>query len=248
MRRSVLSLAFLLLAGAPAIAECADPILPLEIAKPSVEAAWRGLQQRRSFPWGEAQVWSKIDGDRIELALPFERLSANHKRMALDMLGLGGLPATLYLPDAFDRLTQNRPMTPYTVFAHDGRVVSIPYDGCTRLYMFTELDRARLRWKGRTPPARKVRYPLAEPILHDVTTNFWRIVGKSQPDILHLAWVPERGHFEITVAMEARLRYRNRIAPFWWQAPMDLHYVVLDANGDWLEERGMLPPPFYYNQ
>lgn len=248
MRRLVLSLAFLLLAARPLAAECADQVMALPVARPQLEATWAGLSQRGAFPWGGAQVWGKVTGDRVDMALPYERLSADHKRQALDMLGLGGLPATLYLPGEFERLTQAKPMTPYSVYAHDGRIVSLPYDGCTRLYFFTELDRSRLRWKGRTPPARKVRYPLAEGIREGVIAHFWQVVGKTQPDILHMAWVPERGHFEITVAMEARLRYRNRIVGFWWQAPMDLHYVVLDANGDWLEERGLLPPPFYWNQ
>ena len=232
------------LAAAPAIANCNAPVVALVTARPALDAVWGELSRRRAYPWGGAFVWGQVTGDRIEMALPFERLTAKHKRQALDMLRLGGTPASIYKPTAYDRLVSVTPVTPYLVFAHDGRLVSMPYDGCTRLYFFTEYDRLRLRWQGRTLPPRKMRFPLNEATNAWVTRVFWETVGRKQSDILHMTWVPEAGHYEIVVSMEARWRYRNRLEPFWWQAPLDLHYVVLDADGEWLAERGFPPGPW----
>lgn len=235
------ALVALALAAPAAGASCADPILPLEVVRPQVLATWNALATRRVFPWGTAHVWGKIEGVRIQMALPFERLTAEDKRKAIDMLHLGGLPATLHLPTGYDELTQAERMTPFEVFAHDGRVLSLPYDGCTRAYFFTEWDRQRMRWTTRTPPARKMRFPLPDAIQQEVSTLFWSIVGRRQPDVVNFAWIPESGHYEIVVSKEARWRYRNRVGYFWLQAPWDLHYVVLDTDGAWLEERGVLP-------
>lgn len=232
------------LAGAPALANCTEPVLEMAIARPALDAVWAGLSRQYAFPWGGAHVWGKVQGDRIELALPYDRLTAKHKRLALDMLKLGGTPASIYKPSPYDQLVSQSPMTPFSVYAYDGRLVSMPYDGCTRLYFFTEYDRARLRSMQRTLPPRKMRFPLPEATNTWVTRVFWETVGRRQTDILHMTWVPEAGHYEIVVSMEARLRYRNRLEPFWWQAPLDLHYVVLDADGEWLEERGFAPAPW----
>lgn len=231
------------LAG-PAAAACNDPVMEMAVARPALEAVWGALSRQTQFPWGGAHVWGRIVGDRVEMALPYDRLTAKHKRAALDMLKLGGTPAGIYKPTAYDELVHRTPVSPYSVYAHDGRIVSLPYDGCTRLYFFTEYDRARLRSQQRTQPPRKMRFPLPDATNTWVTNVFWTTVGRRQTDVLHFTWVPEAGHFEIVISMEARIRYRSRLEAFWWQAPLDLRYVVLDADGEWLEDRGFAPGPW----
>ena len=242
--RLLLAALVLGLAAAPALATCNAPILAMPVARPALDAVWNGLARQYAFPWGGAHPWGRIVGDRVEMSLAYDRLSAKHKRQALDMLKLGGTPAVIYKPTPYDDLVHQAPMSPFSVYAHDGRIASMPYDGCTRLYFFTEYDRARLRAQQRTLPPRKMRFQLPEAVNAGVTKLFWDTVGRRQTDFLHMSWVPEAGHFEIVVSMEARVRFRNRLAAFWWQAPLDLRYVVLDADGEWLEDRGPAPAPW----
>jgi len=91
-------------------------------------------------------------------------------------------------------------MSPVSVVSADGRLVSAPYNGCTRCTMLTELDRFRFVSSCREL-ARSNRFPLAARNDKAIRTAFWKFITKRYPraKIEWIAWVPECGYFEIDI-------------------------------------------------
>lgn len=225
-----------LVSATKAQANCADRVASLEVVQPAMERYWQQLQQQTEFPWGKAQPYGKLSGDRITLTPAFDRFTGAQKQQVLDLLRLD------YNLNWFSLLNPQEQaaalknsgigaMSPYLVFASDGRIVSYPYSGCDRLTLLTEFDRYQMRWYGRELPPRQIRFPISPEQEKAVRLKFWEAVGYNQKDLQWIAWVPEQGYFEINVHNEARDRYQRRLQKFWQVAPRHYRYVVLDENG-----------------
>lgn len=215
-------------------------------AQPILAQVWADLQKNDYYPYGGRRIFRRYTTDRIELGPEFDKLEPATRKAALALLRLGGVPMGKRQDALFGDPNAIHPMLPHGVYASDGRIISIPYDGCERMYFWTEYDRSRAQYLGRGLPPRRINYPLAIGTEKWVADILWRMVGKRQAEIIYIAWVPERGFFEITIANEARWRYQNRLNAFWWYAPRLYKYVVVTQDGVQLETHGglgKLAPP-----
>jgi hypothetical protein len=231
------------LVATKARANCADSVASLELVKPPMERYWQQLQQKSQFPWGKIQPYGKLLGDRITLTPAFDSLTFTQKQQVLELLKLD------YNSNWFSLLNKQEQeaalknpgigaLSPYLVFTSDTRLVSYPYDGCTRLTLLTEFSRYQAEvGYSRSLPDRQIRFPLSPDQEKAVKTTFWRTVGYKQEDIQWIAWVPEQGYFEINVYNDAINRYQRRLNKFWRVAPRKYRYVVLDQNGNLLLNR-----------
>ncbi len=217
-------------------ANCADQIANLEIVKPAMERHWQKLQQQKEFPWGKAQPYGKLSRDHIALTPEFDRLTGTQKQQVLDLLHLDYNSNWFSLLNTQEQAAALKSpgigaMSPYLVFANDGRLVSYPYSGCERLTLLTEFDRYQMRWYGRKLPPRQIQFPISPEQEKAVRLKFWEAVGYKQKDLQWIAWVPEQGYFEINVYNEAHDSYQHRLQKFWQVAPRQYQYVVLDEGG-----------------
>lgn len=225
----MLSLATSLSLGAatlPASANCPGSLIPLEESQALIQPRWDALQQMETYPWGTARVYGQLEGDRITLTPAFDQLQDGNKLTALEMLDLG--------------------ITPYRVYASDGRLLSAAYDGCTRFHMVTErqryswyflamgrslpfdLPREELRNAGR-PGWRDVRVEISPAREREIRLSFWSRMGYDQADEgMWIAWVPEHGYFEINVPVGYDV---DQLSRFWSVAPREYRYLVLDSQG-----------------
>lgn len=231
------------LVATKAQANCADSIASLELVQPVMERYFQQLQQKSQFPWGKAQPYGKLSGDRMTLTPQFDALTGTQKKQVLDLLRLD------YNSNWFSLLSEQEQglalknpgivaLSPYLVFASDDRLISYPYDGCTRLTLLTEFNRYQLEvGYSRSLPDRQIRFFLSPIQEKSVKKKFWQAVGYKQGDLQWIAWVPERGYFEINVYKDAVNRYQNRLNKFWRVAPRKYRYVVLDQNGNLLLNR-----------
>lgn len=243
-----------LLAGAsivgspiPAQANCPNPIASLETVQPYMERHWQTLKQRTDFPWGSTQPYGTIQGDRLTLTPAFEPLSGAQKQQVLHLLHLGDgkFWQDLLTPEE-QQIESARSgiggASPYTVFASDGRALSLPYDGCGRGYLFTEQQ--RFSWYLGRPPGvinpddlrnagspfwRTVNYPLSVDQERDVRLHFWRVVGYKNANSWWIAWVPEHGYFEINVP--SGQSYGETLQRFWRVKFPNYRYVVVESDG-----------------
>ncbi len=222
-------------------ANCADSVANLELVQPAMERYFQQLQQKTQFPWGKVQPYGKLSGDRISLTPQFDSLTGTQKKQVLDLLRLD------YNSNWFSLLNEQEQaaalknpgigaLSPYLVFTSDDRLVSYPYDGCTRLTLLTEFNRYQMYWYSRSVD-RQIRFPISPAQEKAVKTKFWQTVGYKQEDLQWIAWVPERGYFEINVYNNAINRYQRRLNKFWQVAPRKYRYVVLDQNGNLLLNR-----------
>lgn len=223
-------------------ANCADSVASLELVQPAMERYWQQLQQQTQFPWGKLQPYGKLSGDRITLTPKFDRFTGTQKQQVLDSLRLDYNSNWFSLLNSQEQAAALKnsgigAMSPYLVFASDGRIVSYPYSGCDRLTLLTEFNRYQMRWYGRELPPRQIRFPISPEQEKAVQIKFWQAVGYNQKDLQWLAWVPEQGYFEINVYNEARDRYQRRLQKFWQVAPKQYRYVILDENGTLLQDR-----------
>lgn len=139
---SLLLIITTVLIATKAQANCSQTTAKLALVQPAMERYFQQLQQKTQFPWGKVQPYGKLSGDRITLTPEFERLTGTQKKQAIDLLDLG--------------------RSPYFVFASDYRVISYPYDGCTRLTLLTELNRYQIEvGYSRSLPDRQIRFPLS---------------------------------------------------------------------------------------
>lgn len=239
-----------------ASANCNDQIAQFERVRPSMERQWQQLQQQGEFSWGREQPYGRLDAEAIYLTPAFNTLSGPEKRQAL---------AALYLDYSrwYDMLTPEEQqalvgqeglgaISPYRVYASDGRLVSAPYDGCTRFTLLTERDRYRFYYSTLLDRANSVRNPEA---LRNGDRPFWRVVNHSIPATTEqtirlqfwdavgydmaregwwIAWVPEQGQFELVMNPESD---RRRLERFWRIAPQNYTYVVLTSDGTFQESR-----------
>ena len=120
-------------------------------------------------------------------------------------------------------------IAPHTVVAHDGRLLSYAYDGCSRPLLLTEFARYQQGWVGRSLPPRSVRFPIEPATEQAVRRRFWQAVAPHRTDVRWIAWVPEQGFFEITVA--ATPGAERSLDAFWKVAPSQFRYVVLEEGG-----------------
>jgi hypothetical protein len=256
----VLSLITLLFNGANARANCADQIASLELVKPVMERQWQKLQQQTNYPWGKARPYGTLSGNLITLTSEFERLTGQQKQQVLDQLLLGYNHNwfELLTPQEQEKLFSNPEMgalSPYQVYSADGRIISTPYDGCTRFTLLTEKDRfswyfnttysyelkdsirsQMLRNTGK-PPWREVKFPMTIPQERAVRLQFWRIIGYDKVEKgWWIAWVPETGYFEINVPVNYD---KKRLQRYWEVAPKKYRYQVINNEGTLLENKGV---------
>jgi hypothetical protein len=222
-------------------ANCADSVASLELVQPAMERYWQQLQQQTQFPWGKIQPYGNLSGDHIALTPEFARLSGTQKQQVLDLLRLDYNSNWFSLLNSQEQAAALKnpkigAMSPYLVFASDGRIVSYPYSGCDRLTLLTEFNRYQMHWYGRELPPRQIRFPISPEQEKVVQIKFWQAVGYNQKDLQWLAWVPEQGYFEINIYNEARDRYQRRLRKFWQVAPKQYRYVILDENGTLLQD------------
>jgi hypothetical protein len=220
--------------ASPARANCADPIADRKLVQPALERHWRQLKEQQTYPWGAVRPFSSLSGDRITLSADFDRLDGAAKRQVIETLRLGTNPDWLsLLSPAEQKAALADPglgsIAPHTVVAHDGRLISYAYDGCTRPLLLTEFARYQQGWLGRTLPPRIMRFPIDPATDQAVRRSFWQAVAPHRADVRWIAWVPEQGFFEITVA--ARPGAERSLDAFWKVAPRRLPYRVLEEGG-----------------
>jgi hypothetical protein len=231
---ALLSLLGLLAWAAPARANCGDPIADRRLVQPALERHWQQLQQQQSYPLGTVRPFGTLSGDRITLTAAFDRLDGAAKRQVIEALRLGTSPDWLsLLSPAEQQAALADPglgaIAPHTVVAHDGRLISYAYDGCTRPLLFTEFARYQQGWVGRRPPPRTVRFPIEPATEQAVRRRFWQAVAPHRSDVRWIAWVPEQGFFEITVASTPGAA--GSLDAFWKVAPRQFRYVVMEEGG-----------------
>ena len=236
-------------------ANCSDKITKLELVEPAMERLWQKLNQENSYPWGKWRPYGEIVDNRIILTADFDRLTGSQKQQVLNMLHLD------YNDNWFNLLTPQEQaaalkdpgigaLSPYQVYASDGRVISVPYDGCTRMTLLTE--KARFSWyfhqldrnngaeitpemlrNAGNPSWRQVRFSIAaqEEVL--VRQKFWQAIGYEQAhEGWWIAWVPEQGHFEINVPTNYD---QNRLQRYWQVASRQYRYVIIANDGTFLD-------------
>ncbi|BAY13364.1 phosphoribosylaminoimidazolesuccinocarboxamide synthase [Calothrix sp. NIES-2098] len=237
----------LLIANAPSQANCADQIANLQKVQPAMERHWQQLQQQKTYPWGEARPYGKLNGDRITLTSAFDRLTTPQKEQVLNTL----LSYTLTPQEQQDSSGDYIGAPPFKVYANDGRAVSMPYDGCTRFTLLTERARygyyyntvygfnrgnsilEQLRNSGR-PSWREVRFPISAAEEKKTRLQFWNVIGWKTGEVWWIAWVPENGYFEINIPVGYQ---QSRLQRFWQIAPRQYRYVVVANDGRVLLEK-----------
>lgn len=231
----------------PAKANCADMIADIQQVQPAMERLWQQLQTQTVYSWGSLRPYGQLSGDRITLTTDFDRLTGSQKTQVLE---------SLYLDynhhNWFDLLTPQEQqkalqqpgigaLSPYKVYASDGRAISLPYDGCTRTTLLTE--KARYSWYSNFikpnnplflrnlgyPSWRQVRFPISVEVEQKVRQQFWQTIGyKRANQDWWIAWVPEQGYFEINVPVNYQPQHLEK---FWRIASTPYRYVVVDAGG-----------------
>ena len=235
---TLLSLLGFLALATPARANCADPIAARKLVQPALERHWQQLQQQQTYPWGAVRPFGTLSGDRITLTTDFDRLDGAAKRQVVNMLRLGTSPDWLSLLSPAElQASLADPglgaIAPHMVVAHDGRLISYAYDGCTRPLLLTEFARYQQGWVGRSLPPRSVRFPIDPATEQAVRRRFWQAVAPHRADMRWIAWVPEQGFFEITVAGAPGAA--DSLDAFWKVAPRQFRYVVLEEGGSQLK-------------
>jgi hypothetical protein len=204
------------------------------------------------------QPYGQLQGHRITLTSEFETLTYDQKLQVLDKLRLGyGQRAEADLPANWQQLLTpierqwiaEHPdawvgaIAPFSVVASDGRIVSAPYDGCTRFHLLTEKERFswyynREFWQaataGKLPsairnvgvlPHRQARFPIDSSSEQEVRLLFWRQIGyRNESQGWWIAWVPEQGYFEINTPSTVDQALLERFLAI---APKRYRYVIV---------------------
>lgn len=244
-------------AAAPAEAGCAGDPGSVEWYAPVMSEHFQQLQSQQTHAWGSAQVFDRIEGDRIFLTDAFETLSGPQKVQAIQALIQFDFQTYLTAEEYEQKFSEGGlgpysgiGPSPYRVIASDGRLVSAAYDGCTRNNLLTERD--RFSWyynsQGRSLPTnlplselrnagqpswRQVNFPIAAAAEQAVRSGFWQSVGYENAG-WWIAWVPERGYFEIVVP--ENFDY-GRLQRYWQVADRNYSYVVVRADGTQLGKK-----------
>lgn len=240
-----LTLIISILISKQAKANCADSVASLEVSQPAIQRIWQQLQQRKDYPWGKVRPYQKLAGYRITLSPEFDTLSGSQKSQVLELLNLDYNNNNYFkflTPEEQEKALKGitpgiGAIPPHQVFTSDDRLLSIPYDGCTRLQLLTEYNRYQISFYGREKLTRINRFPLAANQEAAIKKLFWNTVGYRQNDLQWIAWVPETGYFEINVFNNAKNRYQQRLQRFWNIAPRQYRYIVVAEDGTKLLER-----------
>jgi len=211
----------------PALA-CEEQLLDDRLLQPAMQAY---LEKLKSTSWEGIQPFGRLENDAIYLTPEFESLTASQKRHILSLLLLeyGDYKALLTLMSAEVRrqlLLNQGAMLPYIVYSADGRVISIPYNACNRLTVLTEYERSRLGFLG-IQVTRSQRYPMSRWQQEQVKKLFWNALGYDRAGDYWIAWVPERGYFEVNVPATG---HQELLSRFWAVAPNYYRYVVVEQG------------------
>lgn len=216
-----------LAAAAPTLA-CDQPLLDHRPLQPAMSRYFAKLTRT---PWEGVYPFGRLEGKRIYMSPAFDRLEARQKKSVLSLLLLeyGDYVSLLpLLPSPQRQAVENSSgaMVPYEVYSADGRLVSLPYNGCRRLTLLTEYERSRIGFLGLTR-GRIQRYPMSNWQQERIKKLFWQSVGYKRAGAYWIAWVPESGHFEIDVPS---LNHSHILGRFWQQAPDYYNYVIVDRG------------------
>ncbi|MGI8932652.1 phosphoribosylaminoimidazolesuccinocarboxamide synthase [Leptolyngbya sp. BC1307] len=230
----------------PAWANCAGQPGSVAWYEPVMSEHLQRLQSQPTHSWGSAQILDRMEGDRILLTEAFETLSGPQKNQALKDL----IEIDFEAEVTEEQLATVDGPSPYQVIGHDGRLLSAPYDGCTRDTLLTEQSRfswyynnqgrylpqnlpaSELRNAGQ-PSWRQVNFPIETAAEKSVRLRFWQSVGYQNTD-WWIAWVPERGYFEVNVPVNFDY---GRLQRYWPVADRNYRYVVVRADGTRLGEK-----------
>ena len=207
---------------------CYDKVLKLEWVRPAME---KYIEKLRSSPWEGIQPFDSVQNNRIILSPEFAKLSGHQKRQILDLLLLnyGEYKPLMKLMSSENRRRireSEGSMLPFEVYTHDGRLVSLPYNGCNRIIVLTEYERSRLGFLG-IEVQRVQRYPMSRWNEEYVKKLFWNAIGYEKAGKYWIAWVPEKGHFEIDVPQS---NHEAVLKAFWPVAPDYYRYVIIDKG------------------
>ncbi|PZD73856.1 hypothetical protein C1752_01845 [Acaryochloris thomasi RCC1774] len=248
----LLTPATLLTCLSPAQANCSDRIADITLVRPVMERVWNELETATQYSWGTERPYGELSENRITLTPEFERLTGPQKKQVLDRLYLE------YDSNWFDLLTPQEQtdalkhpgigaLSPYEVYTYDGRLISVPYDGCTRTTLMTEKARysyyfqrliknspasqqnvtAEMLRNADQPHWRNVSIPITAAAEQSVRMKFWQTIGiQRAAQEWWIAWVPEQGYFEINVPAND-----SRLQNFWTMAPRQYRYAVVTADG-----------------
>lgn len=189
------------------------------------------FEKLKQSPWEKVFPFDRIEGERIYLSSQFDKLSGHQKKQVLSLLLLdyGEFSPLLKLLKPTEEQTVRQKqgsMLPYWVYTADGRVVSVPYNACNRMTVLTEYERSRLAFLGLKVP-RTQRYPMSRWQQEYVKKLFWSSVGYENAGDYWIAWVPEKGHFEVDVPSR---NHNQTLEPFWNVAPNYYRYMVVDRG------------------
>ena len=225
-------------AAHPAQADCPGFGRPVEQVNLEVRQRANQLKDDSSEFFG-LKVLNTISDRRITLTPIFDSLSGLDKRQVLNTLKLEG--------------------STYEVYAADGRLVSAQSDGCTRTHILTERD--RYRWYFSRPPVqmpiatlqnalrnagqpswRKVNHSISPTDERRARIKFWETVGYNKANQgWWIAWVPERGYFEVNVQNANALA---QVKPYLATAFRQYRYVVFHTDGTSLYDTAILGNPW----
>ncbi len=243
-----LALGFLL--GVPSVlANCSDRIASLELVQPIMERLWPKLKAENS-------IYGEITDDSITLTEEFDRLTGLEKKQSLEPLKLGynnNWVEFLSAEEQAEMLKDSRPgaMSPYRVYSSDGRLISVAYDGCTRLTLLTEKERFSYYYQtllyrnslregqisitpemlrnADQPSWRNVNVSIAQQKEEKIRLKFWQTIGYDRiNEGWWIAWVPEQGHFEINVPVNYD---KNSLQKYLRIASSEYKYVVINSQG-----------------
>jgi hypothetical protein len=230
-------IAALALGNGMAWASCNQAVIPQAVIQPAMERLVSKLQAATN---GSMKVYSRVLGKRVILTDDFESLTGPQKLAVLEPLRLGyadwthamlgrelTAPERAKLPRHWE--IYFGAMSPYEVYTADGTMVSVPYDGCTRMVALTEQARYRVLWNR--PRPRGLKYPIDPAKEKNVKALFWRFIGYRGSNEYWIGWVPERGHFEIDVPDTPSRWFLEALKPFWDTAPTNFKYVVYSNDG-----------------
>ncbi len=186
----------------------------------------RYFNQLKAKKWENIYAFSRFNPTGIYMTRAFDRIDAEKKRSLLALLLLDYGEYTQLAPLLPRIKKMEGSMFPYSVYGADGRILSVPYNPCNRLITLTEYERSRLQFLGIKSVRRNI-YPLSTQRVEAVKKIFWNSVGYEKSGDYWIAWVPERGYFEINVPS---LNHEKVLADFWKKAPSRYKYAVLDRG------------------
>lgn len=207
---------------------CYDKLIEVKWVQGAMENYFKKL---RSTTWEGIQPFERLKGKRIILSEEFNGLTAAQKRNVLDLLLLkyGEYKSLMPLMSVQNRQhirASEGSMLPFEVYTHDGRLVSLPYNGCNRITVLTEYERSRLSFLG-IKIKRVQRYPMSHWNEEEVKKLFWNAIGYDKAGQYWIAWVPEKGYFEINVPKPS---HEGVLKDFWQVAPNYYRYVIVDQG------------------